>query len=95
MDATARAMGSGTWRWREAGYNLRASFGNSSNYADGSAKFRRMFANVNGRTDFKINPFTQYDRSGNAALSWYDDFYCHPLLFRPDFENWGSPYEGI
>lgn len=77
---------------------LRPSFGNGSNYAyaDGSAKFRRMFANANIKTDYRTDPFTQYNAKGETLMSWADENYCHPLLYAPDFdfEDFGSPVEG-
>jgi prepilin-type N-terminal cleavage/methylation domain-containing protein/prepilin-type processing-associated H-X9-DG protein len=77
---------------------LRPSFNNGSNYAyaDGSAKFRHMFGNVNGKTDYRTDPFTEYDSQGDTQVSWADENYCHVLLFRPDFDfvNYGNPVEG-
>lgn len=89
---------SGTWSWPEQGFHLRPSFGSGSNfaYADGSAGFRRMFANMGGKTDYRTDPYSRYDAAGNAEYSWYDEHYCHSLLFQPDFDfqSWGNPVEG-
>ncbi len=64
--------------------------------ADGSAKFRRMGGNVNGKTDYRTDPYSSYNSQGIPAAGWNDDYWCHTLIFRPDFdfENFGTPYEG-
>lgn len=59
--------------------------------ADTSAKARRMAANINptatARTDFRTDPYTNYLANGvDNSTAWYDDGYCHALLFRPDFD---------
>ena len=63
--------------------------------ADTSSKFRRMAANVNGRTDFKTDWLTRYDASGWTQREWQDTNFCHDLLFMPDFDfqNYGTPIE--
>jgi prepilin-type N-terminal cleavage/methylation domain-containing protein/prepilin-type processing-associated H-X9-DG protein len=65
-------------------------------FADSSAKFRRIGANVRGRTDFRNDPFSQYTSGGDWQAAWWDSSYCHPLLFRPDFDfgDYGSPIQG-
>jgi hypothetical protein len=59
--------------------------------ADTSAKARRLGANINAtnnaRTDFRTDPYTSYRANGvDNSTAWYDDGYCHALLFRPDFD---------
>ena len=64
-------------------------YGNSQvwSFADTSATSRRLAANINGRTDFKTDPFTNYTPQGvDREVGWYDQYYCHTLLFRPDFD---------
>ncbi len=60
-------------------------------HADTSAKSRRLGANINAtgtaRTDIKTDPYTSYGAGGvDNFTAWYDDGYCHALLFRPDFD---------
>ena len=97
-DGTKNGEWSSNYWWSSVPLKLRPSFGTGSNvaYADGSAKFRRMFANQGGKTDFRTDPFTQYDAQGNATMGWFDTNYCHALLFQPDFEfeRFGNPVEG-
>ena len=52
---------------------------------------------MGGRTDYRTDPFTQYNAKGRAVRSWYDKNYCHPLQYMPDFDfqNFGTPYAGI
>jgi prepilin-type N-terminal cleavage/methylation domain-containing protein len=55
--------------------------------ADTNAKARRVGANVLGRTDFRTDPYTNYRAGGiDNSRAWYDEGYCHALLFRPDFD---------
>jgi hypothetical protein len=56
-------------------------------FAGSSAKSRPMAMNVNGRTDFRNDPFTNYTPNGvDRQTAWYDGGYCHALIFRPDFD---------
>ena len=53
--------------------------------ADGSAKWRRLGAQLApAPTDWRTDPYTQYDAQGRPAVYWYDG--CNPLLFRPDYD---------
>ena len=53
--------------------------------ADGSAKWRRLGAQLApAHTDWRIDPYTQYDAQGRPAQYWYDN--CNPWLFRPDYD---------
>jgi len=65
--------------------------------ADGSAKFRKLGMNVLGRTDYRSDPYSQYATNGSVPgmVGWYDEYMCHAMLFRPefDFQNFGSPIE--
>jgi prepilin-type N-terminal cleavage/methylation domain-containing protein len=56
-------------------------------FTDTSAKVRRMAMNINGRTDFKTDPYTRYLAGGiDNFTAWYDNGYCHAVIFRPDFD---------
>lgn len=65
--------------------------------ADSSARVHRMGMNVNGRTDFRNDPYTQYNSNGEAGGGWYDQYYCHHLTFDPLFDGTiiGTPYEEV
>lgn len=62
-------------------YSRGANVANS----DGSAKFRRLGAQIApADTDFNTDPYTQYDVNGFPASYWWDG--CHAWLFRPNAE---------
>ena len=65
--------------------------------ADSSAKFRRLGANINGRTDYRQDWMTNYNASGWTIGEWQDTNFCHTLLFQPDFDftNFGTPIEWL
>ncbi|MDW8052597.1 MAG: DUF1559 domain-containing protein [Armatimonadota bacterium] len=53
--------------------------------ADGSAKWRRLGAQLApANTDWRVDPYTQYNAQGFPAQYWYDG--CNPWLFRPDYD---------
>jgi hypothetical protein len=53
--------------------------------ADGSAKWRRLGAQLApAHTDWRTDPYTQYDAQGRPAQYWSDG--CNPWLFRPDYD---------
>jgi hypothetical protein len=55
-------------------------------FADSSAKWRKIGSTfAPGDTDFKTDPFTQYNKIGIPASYWVDQF-SYPWLFRPDYE---------
>lgn len=64
-------------------------------FADSSAKFRKLGTpGVPGNlTDPRRDPFAQYDKN-NPTHRYWDSAFCHPYLFRPDFDfqNWGTAY---
>jgi prepilin-type N-terminal cleavage/methylation domain-containing protein len=66
-------------------------------YADSHAKWRKVGVYNTGLTDPRTDPFASYLQANvNNALAggarYYDQFYCHPYLFRPDFDfsNWDT-----
>jgi len=59
--------------------------------ADTSAKARKVGMNIGGKTDYRTDPYTNYRANGvDNQTAWYDDGYCHTIIFRPDFDfvNW-------
>jgi prepilin-type N-terminal cleavage/methylation domain-containing protein/prepilin-type processing-associated H-X9-DG protein len=72
------------------------SNGINVSFVDSSAKYRKVGANINGKTDFRTDPFTNYDSKGRPSDAWYDQNYCHALQFAPDFDfsNYGTPFAG-
>lgn len=60
-------------------------------FTDSSAKARTVGMSINStnnaRTDFKTDPYTSYRANGvDNSTAWYDNGYCHAILFRPDFD---------
>lgn len=61
------------------------SRGQNWTLADTHAKFRRVGSTTAPNdTDWRTDPWTQYDGSGHAGYYWWDG--CHAWLFRPDFD---------
>lgn len=64
------------------------SKGQNWSFVDGHAKFRRVGATIAvagvGDTDWRVDPWTQYDAQGKAGYYWWDG--CHAWLFRPDYD---------
>lgn len=81
--------GSGTWFVTErTGWDVHSG-GLNYAYCDGHVRWRPVGVNRRGETNPRIDPNAEYE--GQRALGqWYDEFYCHSYLFRPDFdfENW-------
>lgn len=71
--------------------------GQTWSYVDSSAKFKRMGMNVNGASDFRNDPYSRYDAQGAPHGGWYDQQYCHMLMFDPLFDHatFTAPYEEI
>ncbi len=71
--------------------------GQTWSYSDSSAKFKRMGMNVNGASDFRNDPYSRYNAQGIPGGGWYDQFYCHMLMFDPSFDHatFNAPYEEI
>ncbi|MCB0826642.1 MAG: prepilin-type N-terminal cleavage/methylation domain-containing protein [Armatimonadetes bacterium] len=55
-------------------------------YADSHAKARRIGVNQTGDQDPRTDPFARYNGIFVANRSW-DQFFCHPYLFRPDIDH--------
>jgi prepilin-type N-terminal cleavage/methylation domain-containing protein len=54
-------------------------------HADGSAKWRRLGAQIApAHTDRRVDPYTGYDANGYPGFFWWDG--CNPWLFRPDYD---------
>lgn len=54
-------------------------------HADGSAKWRRLGAQIApANTDWRVDPYTGYNSQGFPQFYWWDG--CNPWLFRPDYE---------
>ena len=57
-------------------------------FSDGHSKWQRVGAAVApARTDKSTDPGCAYDGNGFPQLSWYDQYYEHAYLFRPDFDR--------
>lgn len=58
-------------------------------YTDSHAKWKGNGVYKTGNTDPRVDPHSQYDGVFSAG-QWYDQYFCHSYLFRPefDFENW-------
>ena len=71
--------------------------GQTWSYGDSSARFKRMGMNVNGASDFRNDPYSRYNAQGIPGGGWYDQFYCHMLMFDPTFDHatFDAPYEEI
>jgi prepilin-type N-terminal cleavage/methylation domain-containing protein len=54
-------------------------------FADSHAKARRTGVRQTGDQDARTDPFARYDGEFVTARSW-DQYFCHPYLFRPDFD---------
>ncbi len=64
-------------------------------YADGHAGTRRIGVYSTGPQDPRTDPFAYYlnqevDRNRAGGARYWEQYYCHPYLFRPDldFQNW-------
>jgi len=64
---------------------------------DSSARVHRMGMQINGRTDYRTDPYSRYKADGAPGGGWYDQYYCHHLTFDPLFDGTivGTPYEEI
>ncbi|MBL8067692.1 MAG: prepilin-type N-terminal cleavage/methylation domain-containing protein [Armatimonadetes bacterium] len=94
--------GNGTYSYWFGPYNTQWMYGNTQtwSYVDGHAKAVKLGMNYGPgtRTDYRNDPFANYlkaDGRANYLYSWYDEYYCHALMFRPDWDGQtitGTPY---
>jgi prepilin-type N-terminal cleavage/methylation domain-containing protein len=94
------AGANGTWTVLFTNVDTAWVYGRSQTwtFADTSAKVRRVGMQINGRTDFRTDPYTRYKTDGVPGGGWYDQYYCHHLTFAPDYDGQtinGTPYEEI
>ena len=95
------SCGAGNGQWTVLFTNVDSAwvYGRSQTWtmADSSAKVKRVGMQVQGRTDFRNDPYTQYQANGVPGGGWYDQFYCHHLTFSPIFDGTieGTPYEEV
>jgi prepilin-type N-terminal cleavage/methylation domain-containing protein len=64
-------------------------------FADGHAKYQKLGMNINGKTDYRSDPWSEYRSDGTIRAEWTDTNFCAPPLFKPDFDfqNFGIPIE--
>jgi prepilin-type N-terminal cleavage/methylation domain-containing protein len=58
-------------------------------FADSHAKFRRLATPSTDplqRTDPRSDPWARYDAGNSPRGRYWDQFFCHPYMFRPDFD---------
>ncbi len=87
--ATCSSNPNGQWSYYFYPNAKQQLYGNTQTwvFTDTSAKVRRVGMNINGRTDFKNDPYTRYLPGAiDNFTAWYDNGYCHAILFRPDFD---------
>lgn len=57
-------------------------------YADGHSKWQRVGASTQpAMTSKETDPGCSYNAGGYPQLSWYDQYYAHSYMFRPDFDR--------
>ncbi|RYG44551.1 prepilin-type N-terminal cleavage/methylation domain-containing protein [bacterium] len=61
--------------------------------SDSSAKYRRLGANIQGMTDYRTDPFSDYSSDGRPNAQWRTESGCHPPLYRPDSDF--NDFEGV
>ena len=61
---------------------------------DTSAKYRRLGGNIQGNTDYRTDPYSNYTADGRPRDLWRTESGCHSPLFTPDqdFSNFGNVY---
>ena len=61
---------------------------------DTSAKYRRLAGNIEGNTDYRTDPYSNYNAEGKPRELWRTESGCHSPLFVPDqdFENFGNVF---
>ena len=83
--ATGNGSTGGMFGPRDGGSMWLYSRGQNWNYADSHAKFRRIGGAPGVNTDYRNDPWVQYDATGHVGSTlWTNN--CHPFLFRPDYQ---------
>lgn len=61
-------------------------------YTDSHAKVKRVNVGGTGDADPRTDPFARYD-SIRPTHRYWDQFFCHPYIFRPDLDHqtWDNP----
>ena len=83
------ATGNGKWSYYFYPNAKQQLYGNAQTWVhtDTSASVQRVAMRRQGATDFKTDPYTNYTANGvDNFTAWYDNGYCHAVLFRPDFD---------
>ena len=87
--ATCNSNANGRWTYYFYPNAKHWLYGNMQTWVmtDTSAKARPVAMNIGGRTDFRTDAYTRYLSGAiDNFTAWYDDGYCHAILFRPDFD---------
>lgn len=88
--ATTCASGNGNLSWYFYPNARHQLYGNAQTWVrtDSSAKIYRVAMRKDGGlTDFRSDPYARYSNNGvDQGVAWYDNGYCHAVLFRPDFD---------
>jgi len=107
LPSTSSLNGSSSWTADITGYGGTTTtttawlYGKGLPYGmvDGHVKWRPAGGNIGGKTDYKVDPFSEYTATGYPNWYWADGSGCHPLQFEPDFDfstwvgPWGAPKE--
>jgi prepilin-type N-terminal cleavage/methylation domain-containing protein len=61
---------------------------------DTSAKYRRLGGNIQGNTDYRTDPYSNYTSDGRPRDLWRTESGCHSPLFAPDsdFSDFGAVF---
>jgi len=63
-------------------------------YTDGSAKAHPYGMNLHGKTDYRFDPFSEYNEDSSSSTAWFDGNLCHGYQFRPDYVSTDKAVEG-
>ncbi len=71
------------------------SGGQNFTFSDGHSKWQRVGTSLQPAISSKeTDPGCTYNTNGYPQLSWYDQYYAHGYMFRPDFDR-SQPEPGI
>ena len=103
-NASCNGFGAGTWSGFFYPNASQWIYGHAQTwvFTDTSAKARNVGMTINStnnaKTDFHTDPYTSYQANAvDNFTAWYDQYYCHALLFQPDFDfsSWPlNPFAG-